>query len=380
METEIAWARHLAIARAALAALALVLSALLVAPAWPTVLAVQGVFVLAALAVLWRRIEPAGMIALLALFADTVFLLVVAAYGAEHLLWMASALYLFVLAEGMISHGPLEVAVVALVTAVFCGLMPLESLRLLLRTVVVAGALATGCSVARRRLIQANLRLRQKFDEAIAAAGRARDAEGQRIASDFHDGPLQSFISLQMRLEILRKVLAKNFTAGMQDLAQLQTLAQGQVNDLRAFLNTMRPVEVDSANLIATARRATEVFQKESGIPVVFTGSNGAVSLGQAASLELLQMLREALHNIQKHSGASRVAVALEKAPHWLEIAVEDNGHGFGFAGSYTLDELELLGLGPASLKRRARSLKADLVLNSKPGRGSVLRFRVALP
>ena len=60
-ETEIAWPRYLALARAVLAALALALCALLVAPVWPAVLAVQAVFLLAALAVLWRRVEPSGM-------------------------------------------------------------------------------------------------------------------------------------------------------------------------------------------------------------------------------------------------------------------------------------------------------------------------------
>jgi two-component system sensor kinase len=82
---------------------------------------------------------------------------------------------------------------------------------------------------------------------------------------------------------------------------------------------------------------------------------------------------------VQKHAGATRVAVAMEKADHVLEISVEDNGHGFSFAGAYTLEEMELLRLGPASLKRRARSLNADMVVESRPGRGAGLRFRIPL-
>ena len=78
-------------------------------------------------------------------------------------------------------------------------------------------------------------------------------------------------------------------------------------------------------------------------------------------------MLRESLHNVQKHAGATRVAVSLEKTDKGLEISVDDNGHGFHFAGNYTLEELELLRLGPASLKRRARSLNADLCWNPGP-------------
>ncbi len=75
--------------------------------------------------------------------------------------------------------------------------------------------------------------------------------ERQRIASDFHDGPLQSFISLQMRLEILRKLLTRDIAAGMEDLRQLQILAQQQTRDLRSFLNSMRPVDMDGANIVA---------------------------------------------------------------------------------------------------------------------------------
>ena len=89
-------------------------------------------------------------------------------------------------------------------------------------------------------------------------------------------------------------------------------------------------------------------------------------------------MLREALHNVQKHAGATRVAVALEKTDRGLEISIDDNGHGFAFAGSYSLEELELLRLGPTSIKRRVRTLGAEMLLDSKPGQGAGLRIRLA--
>src|SRR5256885_2955471 len=182
-----------------------------------------------------------------------------------------------------------------------------------------------------------------------------------------------------MRLEILRKVIERDFRAGLDDLKELQALAQTQVRDLRSFLHAMRPVDVAGANLVATARRTAESFQKESGIPATFLGTATPVGLPQEMTSEVLQMLRESLHNVQKHAGATRVAVSMEKTDRGLEISVDDNGHGFNFAGSYTLEELELLRLGPASLKRRARSLNADLLLDSRPGRGAGLKVRIPL-
>jgi len=323
--------------------------------------------------------ELSHIAALLILFVDTVYFLVLASFAAERLAWMAAVFFLFLATEGLAFHSPIEIGIITAISVVFCAVSPSTSSRTLEPALLVSGALACGFAVSRERLQKRVRMLEAKLEETRLAADKARDAERVRIASDFHDGPLQSFISVQMRLEILRKLLERNFQAGMEDLKQLQSLANTQVRDLRLFLHSMRPVDVDGANLVAMARRAAEAFQKESGIPVTFAGSSSPVGLPQEMTSEVLQMLREALHNVQKHAGASRVAVSMEKAERGIEIAVEDNGHGFPFAGTYTLEELELLRLGPASLKRRARSLNAELVLESRPGRGAGLRLRVPL-
>ncbi|MGA2270968.1 MAG: sensor histidine kinase [Bryobacteraceae bacterium] len=330
------------------------------------------------LIVVARGARPGGMLGLLGLFGDTVYFLILASFGADRF-WLASVFFLYLMAEALAFYGPVEVVVIVAVATVFCAVLPYSGARRLEPTVVVASTLTCGCAVQKRRRSARIEALSEKLEEVQKGAEKAREAERQRIASDFHDGPLQSFISLQMRLEILRKLLERDFQAGMQELMQLQALAQAQVRDLRVFLHSMRPVDMDGASLVATARRTAETFQKESGIPVTFLGTNAPVGLPQEMTGEVLQMLREALHNVQKHAGATRVAVTMEKTDRALEISVEDNGHGFNFAGTYTLEELEMLRLGPASLKRRARSLSADLQVESRPGRGAGLKFRIPL-
>ncbi|MGO9261331.1 MAG: sensor histidine kinase [Bryobacteraceae bacterium] len=374
-----AWRPYTARARVLLTSVGLAVVFLALPDASIPLRAVMALFVAYALALAIHPKGPSRMAGLLILFADAVYFLVLASFATERLQWMAAVFFLFLATEGLAFYSPVEVAVITGISAIFCAVLPNTSNRILEPTVLVAGALACGFAVSRERLLNQVRALEAKLEETRQAVDRARDGERVRIAADFHDGPLQSFISLQMRLEILRKLLERNFQAGMEDLKQLQALANTQIRDLRLFLHSMRPVDVDGANLVAMARRAAEAFQKESGIPVTFAGSASPVGLPQEMSSEVLQMLREALHNVQKHAGASRVAVSMEKADRGLEIAVEDNGHGFPFAGTYTLEELELLRLGPASLKRRARSLNADLVLESRPGRGAGLRLRVPL-
>jgi signal transduction histidine kinase len=333
-------------------------------------------FLLYSVAGVLQQPSPKGVFGLLALFADTVFFLIIAAH-LDRSPWTAAMFYLFLLAEAMLRHSPGEVLLIAGVAASFGALMPTSAIALLERTTVVGGVVAVAFAINRQRLEQRIRKLGEEAAELRRAREQAVEAERVRIAADFHDGPLQNFISLQMRLEILRKLLERDFHAGMEELRQLQSVAQEQVRELRVFLRGMRPLEVDGSNLLAAARRAAELFQKDSGIPVTFVGGNTPVSLAPEVAQEVLQMLREALHNIQKHAGATRVAVAIERTPGGIEISVDDNGRGFNFAGTYSLEELELLKIGPASVKRRARSLNADLQLESRPGRGSGLKFRI---
>jgi len=373
------WPRSVAWIRVLLAAVAPAAAYFfLPGPVAPLFYGVMSLYLVYTVVVALRARSRSGILGLLALFGDTFFFLIVVSYGAGRLLWLAGAFYLFLLGEALTFYGTVEVVVIVAVCAAFWVVLP-EGALVLERTVVVAGVLACGAAMNKRRQAREIEGLREELQEAEMVAEKARELERVRIAGDFHDGPLQSFISLQMRLEILRKLMERDLNAGMTDLTQLQALAQTQVRDLRTFLHSMRPVDVDGADLVATARRAAESFQKESGIPVTFLGTSSPVGLPAEMTQEVLQMMREALHNVQKHAGATRVALAMEKTDRGLEISVDDNGHGFGFAGSYSLEELELLRLGPASLKRRARSLNADLVLESRPGRGSGIKFRIPL-
>src|SRR5260370_39352349 len=79
------------------------------------------------------------MAGLLALFGDTVFFLIMASYGAENMLWLASAFYLFLLGEALTYYSTVEVVVILVVCAVFCAVLPYGALALE-RTVIVAGA------------------------------------------------------------------------------------------------------------------------------------------------------------------------------------------------------------------------------------------------
>jgi two-component system sensor histidine kinase DegS len=246
----------------------------------------------------------------------------------------------------------------------------------LLGAVLAIGGVSTAVGVYRgyldRRMSSV---LRQNVIIRSQAQG-AREAERQRIAADFHDGPLQSFISFQMRLEIISKLMKRDAAAAAEELRQLQDLCRGQVIDLRTFVRSMRPSD-EGMSLAASVSRMAELFQRDSGIATTFTPGELHDPADPEISLEVLQILREALNNIQKHSGATRVVIGASRADGKIAVVVEDNGGGFPFSGSFDLDELELLRLGPVSIQRWVKVVAGDLVLDSRPGDGARIALRI---
>jgi len=325
----------------------------------------------------WRSLEDAGY-PTVALLIDFGFFFLAAISSAAYAYWITSVFYAYVLLVVVLLHNWWKTLVIAVLAVLLLYLAPtLHSAEMLRPALISAGILACVVAIQREYLEE---RLSNASRQTVLYrydAEKAREAERQRIAADFHDGPLQSFISFQMRLEIIRKLLTRDLHSATEELLQLQELCKSQVNELRAFVRSMRPVDVEGS-LNATLRRVVEQFQKDSGISANFVSTEFLEPAEPEVSLELLQIVREALYNVQKHSSATRVAVSIAKNDNELEITVEDNGAGFPFSGRYTLDELELLRLGPVSIKRRVRTLGGEMTLDSKPGQGAGLRIRLA--
>jgi signal transduction histidine kinase len=289
-------------------------------------------------------------------------------------MWLAPASGCFLLASALLRddtlQGALAIAAVAVVSVFVPRFAPF---------IAAAGAIAIVAVLYQRYLrLRISALLRQKV--AIRSeAQRVRDAERERIAADFHDGPLQSFIGFQVRLEVVRKLLARGDAAAAdEEIRQLQELGRGQVADLRSFARSMRPVD-EGLGLTESLVRLADCFQRDTGIATDVRIAE-IVEPAEATAQEILQIVREALHNISKHSGASRVtlsAVSEVNGSRALRIAVQDNGSGFPFSGALDLDELDRQRLGPISIKRRVRLLDGKLRIESRPGEGAKLEIGV---
>ncbi|MCZ2073912.1 MAG: sensor histidine kinase [Bryobacterales bacterium] len=324
----------------------------------------------------WRPADRAAQ-PLLILFVDFGIFLIWTYAAAGRFLFVTAAFFVCIVLRVSLLHSWYELSFLLSVLAVFLGAarpIGASGVWLIMFCAGTVGLVLT----LHREILQNRLSSTARQSVILRAeAEKSREEERQRIAADFHDGPLQSFVSVQMRLEIVRKMLIRDFQRGMDELRQLQELCHSQVVELRSFIRSMRPAEIEGAGMITSIRHLVERFQKDSGMTASFHDTASVSGEEPELSTEVLSIVREALNNVQKHSKASRVAVSVSHGDSALDVVIEDDGTGFTFSGNYSLEELELLRLGPDSIKRRIRSLGGDLTLDSRPGSGASMRIRV---
>jgi signal transduction histidine kinase len=209
---------------------------------------------------------------------------------------------------------------------------------------------------------------------------RARAIEGERsrISRDIHDGILQTLLSVDMQLGVLFRKVRQAPEQAAAALDALQQTVRSETAELRRMVTDMRPIGVESADLVELMQGFAERFRNESGLALDLLLDADDLQAPDKVCRDLFQIYREALHNVKKHAHATHVVVKLWQNDTQVTLMIDDNGQGFSFTGRYMGDELERLRLGPISIKERARSVGGLLTVESTPGHGA--RLTVAVP
>jgi signal transduction histidine kinase len=210
---------------------------------------------------------------------------------------------------------------------------------------------------------------------------RAHAIEGERsrISREIHDGILQTLLSVDIQLDVLRRKAPVDPEQVVQGITSLQQTVRSETDELRRMVTDMRPLRVQSADLVDLMRGFGERFRNESGLALDLLIDAAHLQLPDRVCRDLFQIYRESLHNVKKHAHASHVVVKLWQNEGEVVLVVDDNGEGFSFAGRFTGDELDRLRLGPISIKERTRSVGGVLTVESTPGHGARLTIEVPL-
>ncbi len=194
-----------------------------------------------------------------------------------------------------------------------------------------------------------------------------------KISADLHDELASNLSSIALFGSILRNGSSAR-TEHPELLDRMTGLAQESLAALRQIIWTIDPKVETLDGLLTRLRDAMVLICRAKGIEFVVedipNGDHKPLTPDQRRHLWL--MLKEAVTNAVKHSGATQIVVRAERAGHLVRLHVSDNGTGF------SADSLAP-GKGLQTLRMRAEQLHATMRMTSTQEHGTLLTIECRL-
>ncbi|MGR3758913.1 cache domain-containing protein [Roseobacteraceae bacterium NS-SX3] len=225
-------------------------------------------------------------------------------------------------------------------------------------------------NIRERRLADAKLKeLTQRvFD--------AQEEERGRVARELHDSISQILVGVRYALDNARRRVAR----GEAERAK-EPLDKGidnlgtAISEVRRISRDLRPGVLDDLGLGPALKALTDDFAARTGIETAFSTVVFRNRLDQDAKIALYRIAQEALTNIERHSGASRVSVDLRGHAKGATLRISDNGRGLPPAKDRTGP-----GIGLRNMQERMEQLDGTLrILSSRGARGGTV-IEASLP
>jgi len=202
--------------------------------------------------------------------------------------------------------------------------------------------------------------------------------ERLRISRDLHDGIIQSIYAVSLSLEDVPDLIEEGSAQAGERVDRAIDRLHTTIADIRTFIVGLGP-EAEAGLRGALESVAADLFN-ESSIDLeldVAAASELDGRLSPEAAHAIVQIAREALSNVARHSGAARASMSLRVEADEAILLVEDAGAGFDPERDSGSSQF-----GLANLRDRAAAVAGDLRLESGPGKGTriIVRLPVAPP
>ncbi|MDO9279756.1 MAG: histidine kinase [Polaromonas sp.] len=179
-------------------------------------------------------------------------------------------------------------------------------------------------------------------------ASEAASQERQKIALDIHDRAVQPYIGLSLGLSALRNH-AEPGNPLLDDIDKLNTMARQTIDDLRHYAGTFRQNQGQRSTpepiYAAALQQQTDQVKALYGVDIAVDAAAN-LQINDRMAAEVLQIVREGLSNICRHTLAQFGALRLQRSAGWLHIQIENDG-----------DSAPVPAFSPRSITERVASL-----------------------
>jgi len=200
------------------------------------------------------------------------------------------------------------------------------------------------------------------------------ERERARISQDMHDDVGASLTRISILSE-LAKNKSSNPAETKQWLGQISDTSRGVMEEMSQIIWALNPKNDTLEGLVAYLRRFTYEYLEPTTVSCVFDLPETLphIALSVEVRRNVYLVVRESLHNVVKHSMATKVFVTMKMNAHSFRITIKDDGRGFDHGS------LEFPGNGLMNMKKRMTDIEGEFLVKSKPGEGTVIKLVVQM-
>ncbi|KIC90521.1 hypothetical protein HY58_11255 [Flavihumibacter sp. ZG627] len=198
-------------------------------------------------------------------------------------------------------------------------------------------------------------------DKVMQEKNQAIEKERTRIATDMHD----DFGASISRIKFLSEKIQLQKTGDptlTNDLVKISTFSDEMAEKMGEIVWALNQRYDSLDDLISFSRSYASSYLQDKNITLHFTADEyPETCINGETRRNIFLSLKECLHNVVKHSGATQVHIVIEKDGQ-LTVSIKDNGHGFNPAA------VRPFANGLANIKNRMQNIGGNMQLDSTQG------------
>ncbi|HTY10481.1 MAG TPA: two-component regulator propeller domain-containing protein [Bacteroidota bacterium] len=201
------------------------------------------------------------------------------------------------------------------------------------------------------------------------------DRERARISQDMHDEVGSTLTRIAILGELAQRSLDRRDETAAQ-LEKISEMSRNVIDNLGEIVWALNPKNDTLDNLLAYTRQYVAEYIEVAPVHCVLEFPDGVPPLPLSAETRrnIFLTVKEAVHNIVKHAGATEVRVGCLLQEGRLSISIRDNGKGF------VPDERAQAGNGLLSMRKRIEGVGGVFTVSSAPASGTTIVLDVKLP
>ncbi len=192
------------------------------------------------------------------------------------------------------------------------------------------------------------------------------EKERLRISKDMHDEVGSSLTKIALMSDIAYKEI-DNKEIIKQSIEKISRISREVIDNISEIIWAINPKNDKLDNFAAYIREYTSSFLEGTNITANFEFLENIplINLSAEYRRNLFLVVKEALNNVVKHSGANKVVLSINLNDHLITIAIKDNGAGFNTA------QQSGFGNGLTNMQKRISEIESQVEIKSSEGKGT---------